>query len=272
MKSLQILLFIILAFLIMLTAGCYPFAPSKEAECGNYVLESGEECEVIGHCDYIEGKIRSCVECKCEYKDLIPSSRPECGNEIIEGGEECDPPDSLCDNGEKCTAECACPVPASEENGEIKCPADKDVSWTQYCLPGLSGNVKEKFSNENGAGWIACFGIPLSQAHQKGECTYIQTTDPACDEWEGCNAQECHTMVCDYETIPCVTHYHYVIVEYFGEKFCKPQITQECEAECNCAEDEDATYIECPDENCEADCPYISEPGPGPILGIGGTA
>lgn len=252
--------------LVIALAVAYLFTPpSEEPVCGNDILEDGEECESAGNCAVIEGKLQSCVECKCVYEDIpiVPPGEPVCGDGVVEAGEECDPPGSTCANGEACADTCACPIPYDG----IECPPDKTTSWTKHCLPGLGGVVKERFSNEDGAGFIGCFPITLAQAHQKGACEDIQTVDPACDDWEGCNAEECYTTVCDYDTIPCVTHYRYVIEEHFGKKFCKPIITYACEAECNCVGDEEATYIECPDEDCESGCPFKSAPSPG-ISGV----
>lgn len=66
------------------------------AQCGNRIIETGEECEADADCQ--AGEV--CSSCQCE---TIPA---QCGNGTIEPGEQCEQ-DSDCGQGYQCI-ECQC--------------------------------------------------------------------------------------------------------------------------------------------------------------------
>jgi hypothetical protein len=60
------------------------------SECGNEVVEVGEDCESSNDCNGVTNPFGPCVNCQC-----IPSNS-ECGNGIVEFGEDCERTDE-CD-------------------------------------------------------------------------------------------------------------------------------------------------------------------------------
>ncbi|MBU1135241.1 MAG: hypothetical protein V1693_03750 [Nanoarchaeota archaeon] len=172
--------------------------------------------------------------------------------------EECDGSNEGCGSGWYCGGDCLCHFGQPGTGGGGDCGEDKILYWTKYCLPAITG-VEYKFYNEDGtAGWVACIPITLQEAHNRGYCQYIQTVDPACDTWEGCNAKECHVFNCEHDKISCVTYIHHYMGEIAGIPICKTRMTHVCQYDCNCEEDKDAVFIKCPDIDCEDECPFIS--------------
>lgn len=76
---------------------CSPGEPPPGPECGNDIIEEGEECDPPG--PLAEGRV--CDE-SCQ---IVEGPGPECGNEIVEEGEECDPPGRI-DESLVCTDLC----------------------------------------------------------------------------------------------------------------------------------------------------------------------
>ncbi|MBW2969539.1 hypothetical protein KY319_00240 [Candidatus Woesearchaeota archaeon] len=85
-------------------ADCMSCTFKKPAECGNKLLENGEECETAADC--AEGF--DCRDCKC-----VALPPPVCGNNLLEKNEQCEadadcPVDYVCKN-------CSCyPAPVVE--------------------------------------------------------------------------------------------------------------------------------------------------------------
>ncbi|MBU0767332.1 hypothetical protein KKF55_06190 [Patescibacteria group bacterium] len=83
---------------------CIPDSPtvdsSDDSECGNGVLENGENC---GEGDLSCEGNETCVECTC-VEEIIRSSATECGNGHIEGDEVCD--DGNTGNDDGCASNC----------------------------------------------------------------------------------------------------------------------------------------------------------------------
>ena len=98
--------------------------------------------------------------------------------------------------------------------------------------------------------------ITLSQAKQQGECLDVSITDPACDAWEGCNANICRIGRCEEAFISCTTTTIYT----YESGNCIPHTSINCEGECECYVVEE--YIMCPPLDCESECPFISAPLP----------
>lgn len=80
---------------------------STIAECGNDIIEPGEECESVDDCN---GKTEICDGCQCVTPAAV------CGNQILEPGEECETssdcgllgPSMICDD-----CECVGGIPAA---------------------------------------------------------------------------------------------------------------------------------------------------------------
>lgn len=72
------------------------------SECGNEVVEVGEDCEFSSQCNGVTNPFGPCVNCQC-----VPSNS-ECGNGILEFGEDCDPPSGGCDEGTGPCVLCQC--------------------------------------------------------------------------------------------------------------------------------------------------------------------
>ncbi|MFH1445423.1 MAG: hypothetical protein ABIF08_03000 [Nanoarchaeota archaeon] len=156
--------------------------------------------------------------------------------------------------------DCANPdTDAMKPVGNNECPKTKTTNWNKRCLPLPDPNSGSAAGeNPDGSGfWLNCIEpITLAQAHNRGECKDINTVDPACDDWEGCNARVCREGECDEAFIPCTTTTSYT----YNNGNCVPQTTVVCEKDCNCYETNE--YIECPSEDCENECPFISAPDP----------
>ena len=227
-----------------------------------------EECEADEDC----GSKEVCgSDCFCHFNPTGGSGNPGpgfydgyCGDDKVQKPnangfwEECDGSDDQCGSGWYCGGDCLCHYGQPGGSDGDDCGEDQILYWTKYCLPPITG-VEYKFYNEDGtAGWVSCIDISLQEAHNRGYCQHIQTIDPACDTWEGCNAKECHVFNCDHDKIPCVTYIHHYMGEIGGIPICKTKMTYVCQDECNCVEDEDAVFIVCPDEDCEDECPFIS--------------
>ncbi|PIR54570.1 hypothetical protein COU75_00155 [Candidatus Peregrinibacteria bacterium CG10_big_fil_rev_8_21_14_0_10_42_8] len=69
------------------------------SQCGNGVIEAGEQCESSSDCQATAGTVARCSSvCLCEAAD------PVCGNGVMEADEECD--DGNNDNSDGCSMNC----------------------------------------------------------------------------------------------------------------------------------------------------------------------
>lgn len=87
--------------------------PVPGAQCGNNVVESGEECEPPGSgCLVFSDPPEVCnAQCVCVPATPTPGPPPPmCGNNVVESGETCDPPGTTCmlNGGQFCNRFCVC--------------------------------------------------------------------------------------------------------------------------------------------------------------------
>ena len=118
---------------------------TKPADCGNFELEFGEECEEDGDC----GELQKCEDCKCL---ALP---PECGDEILHPAEQCDIPHTdACEPEEECiNCKCESVVPVcgngvveeGEEcdDGTLNSDIQPDKCRTSCVLPYCGDGVKD---------------------------------------------------------------------------------------------------------------------------------
>ncbi|MCB9851179.1 MAG: PQQ-dependent sugar dehydrogenase [Phycisphaerales bacterium] len=110
-------------YIVTLAGNVYKIVPDNGPACGDYLVESGEECD--------DGNAQSGDGCSatCQLETI-------CGNNIVEVGETCDPPDGLtCDTS---CQDIACGVTAFADDFET------DMGWTV---------VNENLSAGNPGAW-----------------------------------------------------------------------------------------------------------------------
>ena len=77
------------------------FMPPPPPECGNYIVEPGEECDGPSTCE--KGNCNPNT-CKC----IILADGPYCGDKIVTAGEECDGPGTCNSDFQYCDSQCSC--------------------------------------------------------------------------------------------------------------------------------------------------------------------